>query len=180
MIPTEEQAKQLWDKYNLPEQKRIHVTFVARVAKFLAQKCQMMNDECRINEKLLLAAALLHDIDKVVPKLPGEQHPDAGVRILREEGMEEVADLIKTHPLHAILDPRLVPKTWEEKFLYLSDKMCKYEIITVDQRFKLWNDEHLPPDQQQILDRCYPKVKQLEEEILTRFGIKPEQVALRA
>ena len=107
MIPTEEQAKALWEKYRLPRQKRIHVSRVAHVAMFFTTKFQ-------VNAKLLLAAALLHDIDKAVPRLPGERHPDTAVRILREEGMGEVADVVLTHPLHAILDQAIMPKTWEQ------------------------------------------------------------------
>lgn len=169
MIPTEIQAKKLWDKYQLPERKRRHVELVARVAKFMATKL-------KINEKLLIAGALLHDIDKNIPKLPGEQHPDAGVRILREEGMEEVAALVKTHPLHAILDPAIAPRTTEEKLLYLADKMVKQEVIGVDARFKLWNDEHLPNDQQHILDAAYPKAKELEKEVSDLIGGEAKRI----
>ena len=171
MIPTEDHAKQLWDKYGLPEGKRRHVELVARAARFLAEQINKATKR-QMNKPLLQAGALLHDIDKNVEKLPGEKHPDAGVRILREEGMGEVAALVKTHPLHAILDPAIAPKTLEEKLLYLADKMVKYEVIGVDARFKLWNDEHLPKDQQKILDAAYPKVKALEKEILAKIGQK--------
>ena len=169
MIPTEDQVKQLWEKYGLPERKRRHVGIVAKVAKYMATKLN-------INEKLLIAAALLHDIDKNAPKLPGEQHPDAGVRILREEGMGEVADLVKTHPLHAILDPAIAPKTIEEKLLFLADKMVKHEVIGVDARFALWRDEHLPTAEQEVLDAAYPKVKELEKEVLDLIGWEPKRI----
>lgn len=169
MIPTEDQAKTLWDKYALPERKRRHVALVAKAAKYLVANL-------KINEKLLIAGALLHDIDKNIPKLPGEKHPDAGVRILQEEGMGEVADLVKTHPLHAILDPAIAPKTWEEKLLYLADKMVKDDVIGVDARFRLWNDEHLPEDQQEILDAAYPKVKELEKEVSDLIARDPKRI----
>ncbi len=172
MIPTEIQAKKLWDKYNLPQQKRRHVELVAEVARFLASK---INES--INLSLLIAGALLHDIDKAAQKLPGERHPDAAVRILKEEGMEEVANLVKTHPLHAICDPSIAPKSWEEKLLYLSDKMVKYDVIDVDKRFALWNDEHLPKESQRQLDLAYPKVKELEQEIFRTIDIRPADVA---
>lgn len=173
MIPTEDQVKKLWDKYQLPERKRRHVGIVAKVAKYLATKLKAQNSKLKINEKLLIAGALLHDIDKNVEKLPGEKHPDAAVRVLKEEGMGEVAALVRTHPLHAILDPVITPKTLEEKLLYLADKMVKYEVIGVDARFKFWNDEHLPKDQQNILDEAYPKVKELEKEIFRMIGMEP-------
>ncbi len=184
MIPTEDQAKQLWDKYGLPEAKRRHVALVAKVARFLATKCQNsppkadqpLAEKLKIDEPLLIAGALLHDIDKNIPKRLGEEHPDTGVRILREEGMEEVAELVKTHPLHAILDPKIAPKTWEEKLLYLSDKMVKQEIITVDERFRLWRSEPLPKEAYALLDACYPKVKALEKETFSFIGIEPIDV----
>ena len=177
MIPKEDEAKALWDKYELPEQKRIHVGLVAKVAVFFANELRRKNNELRINTELLNAAALLHDIDKHIPKLPGESHPDAGVRVLREEGMEDVAELVRTHPVHSILDPVIAPKTIEQKLLFLSDKMVKFEVLTVDKRFALWNAEHLPQKDQEILDRAYPKVKALEKEIFDTIGLRPEEVA---
>lgn len=166
MIPTQDEVKALWEKYRLPERKRRHVALVARVARFLAQKCT-------VNKKLLVAGALLHDIDKSATKLPRERHPDTAVRILREEGMGEVADLVKTHPLHAILDPAIAPKTLEEKLLFLADKMVKDDVIGVDARFRLWNEEHVPAQEQKILDAAYPKVKALEKDIAAMIGVEP-------
>ena len=116
MIPTEEQAKMLWEKYQLPDKKRRHVELVARAALLLAQQIDKVTKR-QINKELLLAGALLHDIDKNAPKHPGERHPDAAVRILNEEGMEEVASLVKTHPVHAILDPAIATRTIEQKLV---------------------------------------------------------------
>lgn len=177
MIPTEDQCKKLWKKYMLPEYKRRHMELVARVAVWLARRVKSQKSKVKINENLLTAAALLHDIDKNAPKLHGEQHPDTAVRILWEEGMGEVADLVKTHPLHAILDPGNCPKTWEEKLLFLADKMVKQEIITVDKRFELWRQENLPQAAREILEKCYPRVKQLEEEIFSQIAIAAQSVA---
>ena len=54
--------------------------------------------------------------------------------------------------------------------------MVKYEIITVDKRFVLWNAEHLPAKEQDILDRAYPKVKALEREVFDLIGMLPADV----
>lgn len=164
MIPTEDQAKLLWDKYKLPKEKKIHVALVARVAMVFGKKL-------RADKKLLLAAALLHDIDKAAPKLAGERHPDAAVRILRQEGMDEVASLVATHSLDSILNNDSAPNTVEQKILYLADKMVKYDIVGVDQRFALWRAEHLPSDAVAILDASYPKVKILEKEMFSLAGV---------
>lgn len=177
MIPTDDQITALWDTYHVPRQKRQHLTLVARVALFFAKEIEGKTSQ-PINEKLLHAAALLHDIDKSAPLMPGERHPDAAVRILESEGMGEVARLVRKHPLHVICDPELAPTTWEEKLLYLSDKMVKYEIITVDKRFDLWRAEKdIPPEGRQVLEKSYPLVKKLEKEILDLIGIQPDDVA---
>lgn len=172
MIPSDRQIAALWGKYRLPAMKRRHVTLVARLAEFLAKRIP-------VKTKVLLAAALLHDIDNAAPKLPGERHPDAAVRILREEGMNEVADLVRTHPLHAILDPAIAPKTWEQKILFLADKMVKYDIVGVDKRFALWNAETLPSQEQKILDRSYPEVKKLEQEVFKLARISLNDILKR-
>jgi len=176
MIPTDKQIQSLWQKYQFPPEKRIHVRLVDKVALFLAGKI-IQKTHANINKELLHAAALTHDIDKNAPKLPGEHHPDACVRILKEEGMEEVAQIVAKHPLHVILDPAISPSSWEEKLLFLADKMVKYEILTVDKRFDLWRTESLPPEARKILDDSYPKVKKLEAEIATLIGVLPADVA---
>lgn len=170
MIPTDDQIKALWEKYRFPEVKRRHVTLVAAVADFLAQRIIKATSQ-PINPSLLHAAALLHDIDKNIEKLPGERHPDTAVRILKEEGMEEVAELVATHPLHAVLDPKIAPKQMEEKILYLSDKMVKYDIVGVDQRFALWRAENLPEEAVAMLRATYPKAKALENEMFSLCGV---------
>jgi putative nucleotidyltransferase with HDIG domain len=176
MIPDKKQCYELWDKYNLPPEKRTHCQLVAKVAIEIAAKLKIKNLKLKINQKLLLAAALLHDLDKKIEKFPGERHPDAGVRVLKQEGMEEVAVLIKSHPLHLILDPNTAPRTLEEKILFLADKMVKYEIIGVDRRFSLWQAEENTPETIKILDLSYPKVKALKIEILGMINMTEDQL----
>ncbi len=175
MIPTRSQCLLLFNRFSLLSQKRIHVEEVTKLAKYLAKKIKNHppagGSEIKINESLLEAAGLLHDIDKNIPKFKDEQHPDTVVRVLKELGFNEVAEVVAKHSLHSILDPENAPRTWEEKLLYLADKMTKYEVIGVDHRFKLWYAEKLPPEAVKILDASYPKVKELEKEILTLAGV---------
>jgi putative nucleotidyltransferase with HDIG domain len=177
MIPTQQQSYQLWDKYHLPDKKRIHVQLVTDTALFLAGELQK-KQRIQINLALLEAGCLLHDIDKAIPRLANEHHPETGVRVLREEGMDDIASLIQFHSVQYIEDLATAPKTWEEKLLFLSDKMVKQEVITVDKRFELWYAEtDLPEEQKIMLHRVYPIVKALEKEIFDLIGIFPEDVA---
>lgn len=176
MIPTDQEIQKLWDDYELPPYKRNHCLLVTRVALWFARQLSTKKG-LKVNTKLLEAAALLHDIDKMIPKQKGEHHPDTGVRVLRDAGFLEVSKLIRTHPLHAILDPTIAPKIIEEKLLYLADKMVKHTIITVDERFALWRKENLPPAAVAILDATYPKVKALEQEICSSVGVDPGEIS---
>ncbi len=176
MIPDEHTILDLWNVYDLPESKRNHSRFVARVALFFAQR---VSDAISvpIDTALLYAGAMLHDLDKNIKKAKDEHHPDTGVRVLCEKGFGEVADLIKTHSLPSILNQTNALKTWEEKLLFLSDKMVKAYIITVDERFRLWRKESLPQDTVIMLDATYPLVKALEKEVFDIIGISAKDVA---
>lgn len=176
MLPTDQKIRELWVKYQMPEIKKKHLLAVTRVADYLAK--QLVMKGYSVDTPLVHASAMLHDIDKGAPKLPGERHPDAAVRILNTEGFPAIADLTRKHSLHTILDPNLAPKSLEEKILYLADKMAKYEVITVDRRFELWRSEPaIQGEGRVILQNSYSKVKDLENEILSIIGVKPEQLA---
>lgn len=180
MIPNEHEITALWDEFGFPEQKRTHVRAVARVAlffvrAFLADPTRIPQGE-ELRPDIVLAAALLHDLDKNMVKLPGDRHPDAAVRELTRRGMDEVAAIVTTHPLHAILVPDTAPRTLEQKIVFLADKMAKYEVIGVDARFALWQAEHLPAEAQRELDAAYPLVKSLEKELCDRAGISREEM----
>lgn len=169
MIPTFSHCYALWDKYHLPDAKRVHCQIIADTAYSIGKK--LIEHGIPLNLELLVAACLLHDIDKAVAKKEGERHPDSSVRILKSENLPEVADVVRTHSLHCILNPATAPTTWEQKVLYLVDKMVKQELIGVEKRFALWYAENLPPQARAELDASLPLVKTLEREIFAAAGI---------
>jgi putative nucleotidyltransferase with HDIG domain len=179
MIPTRTQCLALFDKFSLPSQKKIHVEEVTKLALYLARKILAKQDQAapdKINLELLEAAGLLHDIDKNITKRAGERHPDTAVRVLKELGMDEVADVVRKHSLHCILNSDLTPQNWEEKLLFLADKLVKYEVIGVAHRFKLWYKENLPMQAVAELDAALPKVKALEQEVYQAAGITYDEL----
>lgn len=175
MIPNEQEIYAIWDTYALPLYKRIHCKKVADVAMMIAQHINAKGNY-RVNEPLLFAAALLHDIDKHIEKIAQERHPDAAVRVLRKNGMNEVAEVIRTHPLHMIVDEKTAPKTIEQQLLFLADKMTKSTCIGVDERFALWKKEDIDELSQRILKDSYPKVISLRDSILADAGITEKEL----
>ena len=128
------------------------------------------------NKQLIEASALTHDIDKAIPKKTGEKHPDTAVRVLTELGFTEVAQVVRKHSVHCVLDPKLTPATWEEKIVFLADKMVKHELIGVEERFRLWFREDLPAEAVSELKAAYPKVKILEQEVFSVCHLTFEKV----
>lgn len=177
MIPTRDICFSLWDTYNLPEKKRHHSQLVSELALFFTDQLNAKHPELEINRTLVEASALLHDIDKAIPRLEGETHPQTGVRILRSLNYSEVSDIIKHHSVTAILQEETKPKRWEEKVLFLADKMVKNAIISVDDRFALWFTEaDLPDKQKMLLRKCLPVVHSLEIEISQLLSVAPEHL----
>ena len=176
MIPDDENIPMLWDKYKLPPYKRIHCAMVRKIAVRIAKAINKKNPNHPVNEGILNASALLHDIDKNIEKLPGEHHPDAGVRILREEGMDEVAEVIRTHPLHMICQDSTAPETIEQQILFIADKMTKQDVIGMEKRFELWRHEDTDERSQHVLEQSYPKVLRLRDDILWKAGMTEEQL----
>jgi len=175
IIPSNDQIYALWDMYSLPSNKRTHCQKVHDVASVLTDA--LLKKGIEVNKPLVLSAALLHDLDENMEKEPGDRHPDAVVRVLKEKGMGEIADLVQKHPVHAILDGNISPKTIEEKVLYLADKMTKYDVVTVNKRFELWKTSHVTQEDQIMLEKAYPLVKQLEQEIFSKIDMRPEDIA---
>jgi len=130
----------------------------------------------KLDTSCLDAATLLHDIDKNTVKLPGEQHPDACIRIVRAHGYDELVPLIRSHPLHSVLDPAICPKTVEEIILYVADKITKYEPIGLEARFALWKREPMAPGGQDILSRSYLPARQLAHSLWKRLGVGEKDV----
>jgi len=130
----------------------------------------------KLDSSRLDAATLLHDIDKNVPKLQGEQHPDACIRIVRAHSYDELVDLIRSHPLHSVLDSTICPKTVEEIILYVADKITKYEPIGLEARFALWRREPMVPKERDILSRSYLPARQLAHSLWKRLGVSEKDV----
>ena len=168
----------LWDTYKVPDRKRIHMALVADTAHFLADEYSRATGE-PIRTADVITAALLHDVDAGMTPKPGERHPDAEVRVLVEAGLPTIAGIVRTHPVHAILDERMCPKTLEEKLLFLADKSVKFDIISVDERFALWYAENLPQEAVVMLKKAYPLVKALEKKLLSQISCTPTAIAKR-
>jgi molybdenum cofactor cytidylyltransferase len=158
-IPSPEVCAAIWKWFGVPERTKLHCRAVAEKAKELAQVLAKAGH--RLDERLLEAAALLHDLAKGL-----DGHPWRGQIWLEEMGYPEVARVVGAHtdlPEEAIalLDERAV--------VYLVDKLIRHDKeVTLDERFQGALDKwaHDPEALCAILRRK-DKARRVEERIKT-------------
>lgn len=122
-IPTPEQCEQLLASNKTPEASIIHSRIVRDVARRIGRDLKWLRDRGP-NMALITAAALLHDIAKGQP-----DHAAAGAAIVRENGYNEVADIVAAH--NDIEFSGNLPVT-EKEIVFIADKLVKGDqMVTV-------------------------------------------------
>ncbi|MGB9894832.1 MAG: HDIG domain-containing metalloprotein [Thermoproteota archaeon] len=128
--PTEEEAEKLLRELNAPEELIAHCKKVTEVSKKLVQK--LKERRIHINEQLVIAGAMLHDVGRV--KTHGVEHGVVGANLLREKGFpEELASIAERHVGGGLskteakklvgVEVDLAPRTLEEKLVCYADKL---------------------------------------------------------
>ncbi|MBI2129905.1 HD domain-containing protein [Candidatus Woesearchaeota archaeon] len=175
-IPTKKECYKLLKKYSVPLNVIRHSEDVCRVSLFIGERMKKRGE--KINLKLLEAASLLHDIDKI-HTLNNGRHGIMSCNILKKEGFNAVARFALIHVLHAILSARTMPKTWEEKIFYYADRRVNPEgIVSAKIRFDYLRQQYGAKDKKimKMINEAEPKVKRLEKEIFSRMRMKPEEI----
>ena len=111
--PDEGQVQALWEEYGAGQQAQLHCRAVAEKA---VQLCRSLAAAgWTLDEELLRAAALLHDLRR-----QEKQHAQAAARLLRQKGYFRVAAVVAAHE-----GPDDAPQLNEEGLLYLADKLVQ-------------------------------------------------------
>ena len=128
-IPSKSECLKILKDNNVPDNIIAHLEsvqdFSMKLADYLDKK------GIKVNRELVSAAAMLHDIKKLSPK-----HEIAGSEFVKSLGYPEVAVLIMKHGLSNLDKEEFIPKTWEEKIVFYSDKRVNgSKIVSLDGRF---------------------------------------------
>jgi putative nucleotidyltransferase with HDIG domain len=156
-----------------------HVTVVAEVAAFLA--CRATGAGIAVDRRLAETAALLHDVDKALPRehpLRRLGHGAAGAAWVSEAGHPELARAIEAHPVsrlaEADADSWLEEAAIEERIVTYADKRATQRVVSLDQRFERWRRRH--PEYSDGLARAHAMARRLEAELCASIGIAPTTV----
>lgn len=141
---TPELADRLLDAAELSEPLRAHCMATAEAAMEIV--CALAAAGICLNETLVYAASLLHDVSKGTP-----DHALAGAGLMSQLGYSELAPLIAQH--HDIEDPARVD---EALVVYIADKLCRGDKrVSVSGRFRASFDKCRDAEALRAHDRRY-------------------------
>jgi len=128
-IPTKKECLKLLHKNKTPSNVIGHSKAVCKVAGNIAKK--LAGKGVKSNKNLVIAAALLHDIERLK-----ENHVIKGARLLKKLGYPEIAEVVKKHSLYKLEEKDRQPATWEEKIVFYADKkVMGNKIVSLKERF---------------------------------------------
>lgn len=159
-----------------------HARAVAEVAAWLAWRCGARGE--RVDRALVEAAALLHDVDKVIPRddpaaaLP---HGEGSAAWLSRAGHPELGPAAAGHPVTRLLEPDarrwLATAPLEVLLVAYADKRAGQHLEPMAARFADWRRRY--PDGWSAGDdaRAHRLADRLEREVCARAGVDPRDVA---
>lgn len=178
-VPTRAEALSLLMSTSPSPRLLQHVTVVAEVAAFLAHRATRAG--VAVDRRLVETAALLHDVDKSLPRdhpLRALGHGHAGAAWLSDAGHPELARALIAHPVSRLGEPDA--EAWatnapiEERIVTYADKRATQRVVSLEQRFDRWRRRH--PEYSDGLDRAYEAARRLEARLCAEIGITPMEV----
>ena len=179
-IPSRAEAAQILQSLDPPDWHLAHSAAVADVAAFLAAKIEGQGHA--INVTLCEVAALLHDIDKALPKtdpLKVMGHADAGAQWLSDNGYGELSAAVAAHPVTKLAEEEhyglwSVSATVEERVVAYADKRAMQDLCSMDERFRHWVEKH---GDTEVMHVARERADRLEASVCAAAGISVEEVA---
>ncbi len=198
-VPNRVEAARLLLSLDPPSWHLRHSRAVAETAGWLAARIEASG--IPIQRRIVESAALLHDVDKLLPPddpaaaLP---HGDAGADWLTRQGHSELARAVANHPVTRLGDEERY-RRWsafasrEERIVAYADKRCGQRLAPMAHRFAEWARRFPPIDEAAAAmlsanpgdgaawDRAtHVRVRQraarLEADVCRAAGVRPEDV----
>lgn len=153
------------------------------VASFAKKIVESLKNDNSIDENLVFAGALLHDVGRT--KSHGADHGIIGRKILLSLGFpDRLARVCETHTIFSVEDEETsnmlgipvgeyLPKTLEEKIIAYSDKRISGERIlsSVEERYEYWFKRF---GEQKVLVKGLKICKEIEKELAVLAGQKKQ------
>ncbi len=162
-----------------------HARAVAEVAAWLAARIALRGTP--VDRRLVEAAALLHDVDKLLPdadparRLP---HGDGSADWLTRRGHAELARAVASHPVTRLVDGERF-RRWaafagrEERIVAYADKRAGQRLESMAARFGSW-ERRFPDDRdgwtRATRSAVRRRAERLELDVCRAAGVQPSEV----
>lgn len=167
-------AERYFDRYRYPDWLRTHSRVVGAIATRLAAAHTAAGAD--LDGRTVALGGYLHDIGRS-PLLAGDgrDHHLLGPLVLAAEGLPELAELSRRHPVYAPRDPATAPRTLAEKIVYYADRRGGQGVVTLEERI----DEQLArfPELAQLRASDLAMAKAIEAEVFRGVALCPEDLA---
>lgn len=172
----ERRALELFGRYEYPEWLREHSEVVGRIAGVLATAHASAG--AALDPAAVTLAAYLHDIGKS-PRFAGDprQHNELSAVALRDEGLAELAELARRHPVYAPADPALVPRHLAERIVYYADRRGDRHVVSLEERIAGQAERH--PDHAHQIRAQLAAARAIERLVFTGLPFGPDELAER-
>lgn len=174
-LPSENECYQLISNMQMLEHIRIHSERVLQTALLMTK--EIRNKNIYLNQGLVYASALLHDITKTRSFQTKEDHAATGGKLLTDLGYPEVGDIIRQHvklDKYSTTDPPT-----EAEIVNYSDKRVLHDqIVSLDVRMEYILDRYgTDPKIRERILWVIEKTKVLEVKLFKYINFSPDELS---
>jgi putative nucleotidyltransferase with HDIG domain len=170
-IPNQKQCFLLMCQMKMMDHIVLHSIQVCRVATFLTE--HLNPQQYQLNQDLIRAAALLHDITKTRSFKTEENHALTGGQFLAEQGYPEIGELVRQHVrLDEYSDP--IDLKEAEIINYADKRVLHDQVVSLEERLDYILEKYGKlPEHQERIRWLWRKTIALENEIFSTLPVGP-------
>ena len=166
-------AEAYFERYHYPDWLRTHSRVVGGIATRLAEAHAEAGAD--VDVRTVALGGYLHDIGKS-PLLSGDgrEHHVLGPLVLAAEGLPELAELARRHPVYAPRERATAPRSLAERIVYYADRRGGQRVVSLEERV----DEQLArsPELAAMRATDLAMAKAIEADVFRGIDIRPEDL----
>jgi hypothetical protein len=150
---------------------------VAEIASWLAD--QAARRGIAVDRRVVEAAALLHDVDKLpaVRRMIGDSsHGEGSATWVTRHGAPELAEPVRNHPVTLLADEtsarRILTAPLEVRLVAYADKRAGQRLGTMDARFRSWQRRYPDGWDPSLRRMIRMRAAELERGVLDELGVE--------